>query len=294
VIYSQNGNKTAKSIIYLAPALGLLIFFFVWPIILTFYYSFTNLSLTGQNAVNFKFTGFQNFVNMFSDPLFKTSFFNTLIFLVFSAVIGQAVLGFCIAFLMKEKNIVFRRFVGISVLIGWIVPELICSFCWIAFLSERGSLNAVIQLFMDMKPIAFLYSFPMICVIIANIWHGTAYSMLQFQAALDNISGEVEEAASIDGATGIQKVTRIIIPMIKNTIVTNMILVTLQTLGVFGLIYAMTGGGPGTKTTTLSIYMYKQAFLNYQMGYGTAISLVLLLIGIILSILYLKFSKIKV
>jgi multiple sugar transport system permease protein len=70
-----------------------------------------------------------------------------------------------------------------------------------------------------------------------------------------------------------------------------MMLVTLQTLGVFGLIYAMTGGGPGNSTTTLPIFMYNQAFVNYQLGYGTAISLLLLLIGIVLSLLYIRSMK---
>ncbi|HIZ40070.1 MAG TPA: hypothetical protein H9968_09150 [Candidatus Anaerobutyricum stercoris] len=74
---------------------------------------------------------------------------------------------------------------------------------------------------------------------------------------------------------------------------TNMSLVTLKTLSVFGLIYAMTGGGPGTKTTTLSIYMYKQAFGSYQMGYGTAIALIMLIIGVVLSIVSMKLSRTK-
>jgi multiple sugar transport system permease protein len=131
----------------------------------------------------------------------------------------------------------------------------------------------------------------MVGVILANIWHGTAFSMLQFQAALDNIPAEVEEAAVMDGASGLQKLARVTIPMVKDTIMTDSILITLKTLGVFGLIYAMTGGGPGTRTTTLSIYMYKQAFSSYQMGYGTAIALVVLLLGVILSLGYMRFTK---
>jgi multiple sugar transport system permease protein len=79
--------------------------------------------------------------------------------------------------------------------------------------------------------------------------------------------------------------------MIKSTIVTDTILITLKTLAVFGLIYAMTGGGPGTSTTTLSIYMYQQAFGSYQMGYGTAIALVMLVVGIVLSLISVKMTN---
>ena len=96
----------------------------------------------------------------------------------------------------------------------------------------------------------------MLSVIIANIWHGTAFSMLNFQSALDNVSGDIEEAARVDGANRVQVLWKIIIPCIKDTIATNIMLNTLSTLGVYGLIYAMTGGGPANKTTTLPIYIW--------------------------------------
>lgn len=83
------------------------------------------------------------------------------------------------------------------------------------------------------SPISWLFSFPMVSVIIANIWHGTAFSMMVYQSALDDIPKEVEEAAIIDGSTGFQIIRHITVPMVKGSIVTNMMLVTLQTLGVF-------------------------------------------------------------
>lgn len=252
----------------------------------------TNLTLSGSTSKNYDFIGFKNFTNLFSDPLFKQSFINTIIFLVFSAIIGQLVLGFFIAFLMKQKNGIVRKVVGMIVMIGWIMPEVVVSFCLVSFFGKEGTLNAILSnLHILSKPISWLFAFPMVSVIIANIWHGTAFSMIQFQSALDGIPAEVEESAELDGATGFKKMIYITIPMIKSTIMTDMILITLKTLSVFGLIYAMTGGGPGTKTTTLSIYMYKQAFGSYQMGYGTAIALVMLLLGIILSLISVKLSN---
>lgn len=285
-------KQERKAFLYLLPTLALLLFFFLWPIILSFFYSLTDLTLSGSKSINYDFVGFKNFIHLISDPLFKQSFINTLIFLIFSAIIGQLILGFLIAFLMKQKNSIVRRIVGLIVLIGWIMPEVVVSFCLVSFFSKDGTLNAILtHLSILNKPITWLYSFPMISVIVANIWHGTAFSMLQFQSALDDIPAEVEESAEMDGANGLKKMFHITIPMIKQTIMTDMILITLKTLSVFGLIYAMTGGGPGTKTTTLSIYMYKQAFGSYQMGYGTAIALIMLLLGIILSLLSVKLSN---
>ncbi len=264
--------------------------FFIYPILLTFYYSFTNLALTGEAAKELKFIGFDNYIRMFEDPTVRVSIWNTLIFLIGSAVIGQQVLGFLIALLMKHKNKMFRRVIGTIVLAGWVTPEIVCALCLYSFFGDDGTLNAIIAFF-GIPEVTWLYTVPMITIILANIWHGTAFSMLIFQAALDDVPSEIEEAAVVDGASKWQILTKIIIPYIKDTITTNMMLVTLQTLGVFGLIYAMTGGGPGTSTTTLPIFMYNQAFVNYQLGYGTAISLLLLLIGIILSLFYIRSMK---
>ena len=285
-------RQEGKALGFLLPTIVLLAIFFVWPIVLSFYYSMTNMTLSGSKAVNFDFVGFQNFTRLFADPLFRTSFMNTLIFLVFSAIIGQLVFGFIIAYLMKQKNQIVRSTVGLITLIGWIMPEVVVSFCMVAFFNRDGSLSMILQSIGILKePVAWLVSFPMVSVVIANIWHGTAFSMMQFQAALDDVPAEIEESANLDGANWFHNLIYITIPMIKRTILTDTILITLKTLAVFGLIYAMTGGGPGTSTTTLSIYMYKQAFGSYQMGYGTAIALIMLIVGIVLSLISVRLSN---
>ncbi len=282
-----------RSVLFLLPSWLLLLVFFIGPILLTFYFSFTNLALTGTQAQNIEFVGFQNFVSMFEDPTFRISVMKTIVFLFLSAIVGQQILGFLLAILMKEKNPTFRRLIGIIVIAGWVTPEIVVAFCWVAFLNDNGTLNMILNA-IGLESVTWLYTFPMISVCIANIWHGTAFSMMVFQASLDDVPKTIEEAATIDGASRFQVLIRIILPMVKGSIVTNMILVTLQTLGVFTLIFTMTGGGPGTSTQTLPIFMYNQAFVNYQLGYGTAISLVLLIIGIIASLFYIRSMKVKI
>ncbi|MBT2291232.1 sugar ABC transporter permease [Paenibacillus albidus] len=286
-------RKSQGAFLFLTPSVLLLLMFFIVPIILTICFAFTNMALTGSAAQNLQFVGFKNFTNMFQDPDFRISVLRTLVFLIFSAVIGQVVMGFILALLMKEKNVTFRRIIGIIIIAGWVTPEIVVAFCMVAFFSDNGSLNQIIGWF-GVSPIAWLFSFPMVSVIIANIWHGTAFSMMVYQSALDEIPKDIEEAATIDGAGSFKTLRYITIPMVKGSIVTNMMLVTLQTLGVFTLIYTMTGGGPGTATQTLPVFMYNQAFVNYQFGYGTAISLVLLLIGIVASLFYMRSMKVKV
>lgn len=283
-------RKNMTWLYFLLPSIAIMLVFFIYPILLTFFYSFTNLALTGEAAKELKFVGFDNYGRMFEDPTVRVSIWNTLVFLIGSAVIGQQVLGFLIALLMKRKSKVFRRVIGTIVLAGWVTPEIVCALCLYSFFGDEGTLNAILS-FLGISTVTWLYTVPMLTVILANIWHGTAFSMLIFQAALDDVPNEIEEAAVMDGGSRLQILFRITIPYIKETITTNMMLVTLQTLGVFGLIYAMTGGGPGTSTTTLPIFMYNQAFVNYQLGYGTAISLLLLLIGIVLSLFYIRSFK---
>jgi multiple sugar transport system permease protein len=288
VLYQK--RKTNTWLYFLLPSVVIMLVFFIYPILLTFYYSFTNLALTGEAAKELKFIGLDNYIRMFDDPTVTVSIWNTLIFLMGSAVIGQQVVGFIIALLMKHKNKTFRRVLGTIVLAGWVTPEIVCALCLYSFFGDEGTLNIILKFF-GIPEVTWLYTVPMLTIILANIWHGTAFSMLVFQAALDDVPNEIEEAAVVDGASKWQILIRIIIPYIKDTITTNMMLVTLQTLGVFGLIYAMTGGGPGTSTTTLPIFMYNQAFINYQLGYGTAISLLLLLMGVVLSLFYIRSMK---
>lgn len=279
----------ARKSILLLPAVLLLLCFFIIPIILTVYYSFTNMALTGANAKDFQFVGLQNYTKMLTDPNTLTAVKNTLMFLV-GSLLGQSVLGFLIAYFMKNKARGFRSVIGPCILAGWVMPEIVVSLCCLAFFDMSGTVNSILGL-VHIKPVEWLYAHPMLTVVIANVWHGTAFSMLNFQSALDNVSGDIEEAARVDGANRFQTLIRIVVPCIKDTIATNTMLNTLSTLGVFGLIWALTGGGPGSATTTLSIYMYNAGMKNFQLGQGTAIGMLLLFVGGVCSILYTKLMK---
>lgn len=270
---------------YLLPALLIMALFFIWPIILTIYYSFTNLALTGSAAANQQFVWLDNYKRMLSDSAVSTSIVTTIIFVI-GSVAGQTVLGFVIALLMKEKNHIFRKVVGSVVLAGWVMPEMVAALCAYTFFTDKGTLNAMLGM-VGIGRISWLFSHPLISVVLANIWHGTAFSMMVYQSALDNVSGDVEESAQIDGAGRLQTLFHIVIPIIKDTIMTNTMLITLSTLGTFGMVYSMTG----TTVQTLPIFMYIRAFKNYELGYGTAISMIILGIGVIFSLFYVKIQK---
>lgn len=283
-------TKFRTTFLFLLPSFLLIFVFFALPVFVTVFYSFTNKTLVGVKAVNWNFVGIDNYKFMFSDSRFFTSLKNTIVFLFFSALVGQQVLGFTLAYLMEKKSAMLRRFVGTAVLLGWVTPEVVVSFIFFAFLNTEGSLNSVLAMF-GFKPVAWLFDYAMISIIFANIWRGTAFSMLIFQSALGNVNQSTRESARIDGANTFQILFRIILPLISGSIVTNTILITLQTIGLFGLIYALTGGGPGFDTTTVPIYMYNKAFSAYQLGYGTAMAIILVLFGILMSVFYMKSFK---
>lgn len=271
----------------LVPATVLLIVFLLGPILWSIYAAFTNTSLSGAGAAHSQFIGFANFTKAFTSNGFLNSVLLTLFFTLISAVVGQNALGLSLALWMRRAVGPVRAFGGAVVIGAWVLPEVVAGYLWYAFLAKDGSLNAALER-VGLHPQDWLFSLPILAVSIANIWRGTAFSMLVYTAALSDIPKEIEEAAEVDGATGRQRLFHITLPMIRSSIMTNLMLITLQTLSVFGLIFTMTRGGPGTKSQTLPLYMYEQAFSFGDLGYGTAIAIMLLVVGSVFSLLYLR------
>lgn len=267
------------------PAVILLVVFLAGPIIYCIYASFTNAALTGQTGT--QFVGFRNFTRAFQDSQFISSVELTLLFTVFSAIIGQNVLGMVLALLMRSGHAVARAFTSAVVIGAWVLPEVVAAYLWQAVLGTGGSMNGVLG-FLHLPAQNWLYTTPIVAVSIANIWRGTAFSMLVYSAALSEVPKEIEEAATVDGANGLTKLIYVTVPMVRRSVATNLMLITLQTLSVFGLIYAMTKGGPSAKSMTLPLFAYNEAFVSSDLGYGTAIALLLLLIGGVFSVIYLR------
>lgn len=275
----------------LSPALLILLLFFAGPIIWSVYIAFTNKALTGVGAAHPKWVGFANFTRMFSDSLFIHSLVLTVIFVVGSAVIGQNTLGFVIALLQRGRNSKFVAILNTFVIGAWVMPEIVAGFCWYAYLYQGGTLDSFLNHFGLSQD--WLYTTPMLAIIIANIWRGTAFSMLVYSAALSDLPSDLLEAAAVDGANQLSLLRRVIIPLLRRPIVTNLMLITLQTLASFTLIFVMTAGGPGEASQTTPLYIYQQALQLYNISYGTAMCLVLLIIGALFSAVYIKLARVQ-
>lgn len=274
----------------LLPAVVLLAVFLAGPIAYCVYYAFTDMQLTGASGTHF--TGFDNFTRAFRDSDFLNAVRLTLVFVVGSAVVGQNTLGLALAVLMEKASKPVRSLTNGVVIAAWVLPEVVAGYLMYAFFYDQGSLNSLLQT-LHLPRQNWLYTLPILAVCLANVWRGTAFSMMVFSAALNDVPRELVEAAEMDGAGPWQRLWRVTLPVIRRSILTNLMLITLQTLSVFGLIYTMTRGGPGNKSETLPVFMYQQAFQNSLIGYGTAIALVLLVVGALFSAVYIRLLRLE-
>ncbi|HEX3508911.1 MAG TPA: sugar ABC transporter permease [Candidatus Dormibacteraeota bacterium] len=276
-----------SSLVTLTPALALLGLLFVFPVLYATYLGFTNLALVGSRSRDYSFTGLENVTRMLGDYVFVKSSWLTLIFVVGSAIIGQSVLGMAIALLLRRAVVPVRLVVGSIVIVAWVLPEITVALVWYAFSQAGGTLSILL----GHRDANYLVLVPMLIVSVANLWRNVAFSMLVFSAGLRNLPTEVLEAAEVEGASVWRRYRLVILPLMRPTIVTNLLLVTILNLSEFTLIYAMTQGGPGIETMTLPLYVYQEAFVFHQLGYGTAISLVLVLIGAVFSLLFVRAAR---
>ncbi|GAB4096210.1 sugar ABC transporter permease [Brachybacterium horti] len=285
---SRLGDRlTAVRAVPMLPAGILLVVFMLGPILYSLYLAFTDSAIRGEGASDTSFVGFTNFTDAFTDADFWNSVVLTLVFTLISAVIGQNVLGMLLALLMERANRVMTFTVTSIVIAAWILPEVVAGYLLYTFFADGGSLNTLLTS-VGLPGQDLLFSAPIIAVSFANIWRGAAFSMLVYSAALSSVPGDVYESAALDGAGPVRRFVSVTIPLLRPAIATNLMLTTLQTLSVFGLIFIMTGGGPARQSQTLPLYMYEQAFSYGQLGYGTAVALLLLLIGAMASVAYLR------
>lgn len=272
------------------PSVLLILLFLAAPVLWSFHASFTNAALTGRNARNPAWIGVENYARLLSDSAFPASVVLTIVFVVASAVVGQNLLGLLIAGLMTRSRKPVSAAVGTAVVAAWVLPEIVAAFAAYAYFSKDGTLNQLLG-GAGVAGADWLYAYPMVAVVLANIWRGTAFSMLVYRAALADVPQDISEAALMDGAAGWQRLVFITLPLIRSSIATNLMLVTLQTLAVFTLIWVMTAGGPSNASTTLPVLAYQEAFKFGDIGYGTAIATVLIVLGLVFGIAYVRLLK---
>ncbi|MEJ7722474.1 MAG: sugar ABC transporter permease [Ilumatobacteraceae bacterium] len=272
------------------PAAAVITVFLVVPALWTLYLGLTDRRLTGIEAANPQYVGLENYRNALDDRSFWNSLKVTVTFVFGSAIIGQAVLGFMLAWTFRNWQSWVRRALELLVVVAWIVPGSVVAFLWIAFLDgESGTLNAILGP-LGLGDTEWLLDRPMLSIVVFNTWRGTAFSMLLFGAALNSLPPSYLETSQLAGASVRQQLTGVVLPSIKGYILTNLLLISLWTFNDFGP-FLLTGGGPGDATEVLPVYIYREAIRFSEIGYGAAISAIMLVINLVLALGYLRAGR---
>lgn len=284
------------SLAFISPALVLVALFLIYPFFSIFFMSFTNQALTGAAARNIQFVGLQNYTDLFDFNMwmnrgeFGSSLWLTAQFVIGSALIGQAGLGLLIAVVFHQRQGLLRQVVYTLAILAWIMPDVVIAFAWFSFLDPfDGTLNRFLGALNLGQP-DWVLDYPMLSIILLNTWGGTAFSMLLFSSALASIPPSYMETAEVIGASQWQKFRDILFPLLRTTIATDLILITLWTFNTFSP-FLLTGGGPNYRTELVSIYTYRTGLRDFQFGKGSAVAVVVMLINLALASVYLFISR---
>jgi multiple sugar transport system permease protein len=281
------GLGRTRAVTFVTPAFLLIAAFLVFPAAWTIWLGMTDFRLTGAAAADPQFVGLDNYRAALTDPSFRNSLWLTVVFVFGSAIVGQSILGFLIAWTMRSVPKAVKAVVETLVLLAWILPSSIVAFLWVAFLNRDGG---TLSTLLNTPETAWLLEYPMGSIIIYNTWRGTAFSMLLFSAALGAVPPSQLETARLAGASTWQQFRDVVFPHIRGHILTNTLLISLWTFNDFGP-YLLTAGGPDHATETLPVFIYLRALYGGELGYGSAISFIMLLINLAIALFYIRLLR---
>ena len=272
-------GKYAPYLFLLPAAIVLVIFFFI-PFFQTFLLSFLDYS---HNIYKPEFIGLENYINLFKNPIFYKVLWNTFIYL-FVAVPILAIFPLFLAILINQKIkgvTLYKILIYLPVIVSIVVAAI--AFKWLY--ADQGILNYLVTK-LGMEPIGWLTdpNFALNSVIIVTIWKGIGYYMIIYLAALMSVPKELYEACDIDGANFLTKHLTVTVPHIMPTIALVTTISAISAMKVFAEIYVMTKGGPLNSSKTIVYYIYERAFENLDLGFASAMAVVLLIIVMIFSL----------
>ena len=267
--------------LFILPALIILTVFLFSPFFQTIGLSFYDYS---KSIYNPSFVGLQNYTNIIHSPLFYKVMGNTFLFLVL-AVPFLVVFPLFLAILINQKIrgiTLYKILIYLPVIVSIVVAAI--AFKWLY--AQEGILNYFVTLF-GFKSVGWLTDsrFSMLSVAIVTIWKGVGYYMMIYLAALMSVPQELYEACDIDGANFLTKHLTVTIPQILPTIALVSTISIISAMKVFVEIYVMTKGGPLNSSKTIVYYIYERAFENLDLGYASALAVVLLVVIMIFSLI---------
>lgn len=284
-------NKLLFPIIMIFPATICIGCITLYPVLQGIYMSLTDASL--MNLSSKQFVGIENFVRVFTDEEFIKALLFTFIFVIFSVLLTYIV-GMAVALLMNRK-MWGRNFFRAMLLITWVIPAVVGANAWMWILNDQTGVinNFLMNIGIIKEPILFLSDSNMarMTVILFDVWKSFPFMSMVLLASMQNIPSDIYESAYLDGANTVDCFFRITLPMVKRESIVALTLSSIWAFNNFDYIYLLTKGGPANSTQVISIYSYYTAFSRSNLGYACAISVVMMVIMMLISMVYFKFNR---
>ena len=274
---------------FVTPAVSVIALIAIFPLVWTVWNSL-HLQDLRMPWLGHPFIGLDNYIELARDPRFWSSLVHTLFFTA-ATVSLELVLGLVIALAM---NSAFhgRGAARATSLLPWAIPTVVAALLWrFMFDSQAGIVNALLVAigFLERPMVWFIEATTAwIPVILSDVWKTTPFVAILLLAGLQGIDRSLYEAAEVDGAGAWWRLWHITIPLLKPTIFVALIFRTLDAFRVFDLLYALTGGGPGTATEPIALYTHTIILQHLRFGYGSALSVVVFIITFVLALIYIR------
>ena len=280
------------AVLFIGPALGLLLFLSIWPLIRLIWLSFTDYSVTRDVPSNF--VGLENYIDVLTSPVVHARALTTAIFVV-GAIVLQTLLGFSIAFLISRR-VKGRGALTTMFLIPMMLSPVVVGLFWKFMLDVQfGVVNSMLGS-LGFEPVEWLTKqrLALFSLIIVDTWQWTPFIMLIALAGLTAVPKYLYEAAEIDRASEWFKFRQITFPLVWPLLLIAVMFRAIEAFRLFDLVYILTGGGPGGTTETLSYNVYKVAFFGFDTGRASAYGMLMVIVVIISAQFYLRYlNKLK-
>lgn len=277
---------------YVAPTAALMIVLMLVPIVMVIGYSFLDNVILNKNP---EVVGLDNYIEIVTDPVFATAIGNTLVFVI-GSVVAHLLIGLAFAMMLNSRLLsprIIAAFRGLFIL-PWLFTAAIVAVLWRMLLAPNGVINYVLAALGLGTGTTEWLADPALAlgtVTFINIWSGYPFFMISLLAGLQGIPTDLYEAATVDGASALQRFWNVTLPQLRPIIISMALLDFIWTSQQFALIWMTTGGGPITATEMLSTYTYKLAFAKYEFALASTSAVLVLLLSMVLAVLYVRHQR---
>lgn len=270
-----------KKSLYLLMLPGMLLHCLIYlvPIVLAVYFS----AVKWKGSIPVKFIGIQNYIKVCKDENFWLALKNNL-FIIVLCIIFQIGIGFLFSVFVRSKYVKCRNVHRFAIFTPVVLAPIVVGLVWSVIYRMDGLLDTVLRSLGLGSAVSLWLDDPKIVMVFATIpiiWQSIGYYAVIFMAGLSSISEECYESAQLDGANGFQRMLYITLPLMKTIISTCIILSIAGNMKIFDHLFVLTKGGPGRASTVLAMYAYDIMFKQNNIGYGSAVSIAILIFGLV-------------